>query len=493
MIIKKSVLGFLLLALLMLAATILASVYELLGVTIMFSLCCLVFIALACRTSLGRLNNITAFFLLFFALYTYSPVLTVYFDADTRKLFESATLTSTCAYTALSTLALFGFSLPFLFFLPKRKFEKTFLMSKKKRFSQYTIFFLVLATFGELLNMYRAGGIGLLSQGKAVYQAEVGALFITIPSVFLLQIGLFFLGLRLYLTYEERILNLYKSKVLVVTMVLLTPILLLYFSIGFRSPLLAIAIAFLMGFSYFLSIKSINIKVLTFLFIGYSAMAILFGIRGQLKLLFLTGDWNAFNEYVIENKAYMRYYNPANNEFGASFMNYIKYHRSKEDTPLLLGQSYLEGFIIAIPGSLLPFEKPQSIAYKFRDLYFSEYKKNSRIAGTGFSSVMEAQWNFGVLGPFFIYFFVGCVCWLLEYLRNRYRLLFLFPLFYAMILPVAQSFHRSASGHYVSYIIFLSIFLVFLWGIKSLLKSFGKRENTIGPNNWIRTVNHNKN
>ncbi len=470
MIIKKSTLGYIALALAMLLITILCEVLESLGMTLIFSMSCFFFVALACRTSLGRLNNITSFFLLFFALYTYSPVLTVYFDVDTRNLFESATVASSCAYTTLSTLALFGFALPFLFFLPERKIEKTFLVEKKKRFSQYTLLFMVLATFGELLNMFRAGGVGLLSQGKAVYQAEVGALFITVPSIFFLQISLFFLGLRLYITYEKRISAIFKSKIVAVSLLLITPILLLYFSIGFRSPLLAIAIAFLMGATYFVSIKAVNRKVLALLFIGYSSLAILFGIRGQLKLLFLTGDWGAFNEYVIENKAYLQYYNPANNEFGASFMNYIKYHEAKDQTPLLYGQSYLEGFIIAIPGALLPFEKPQSIGYKFRDLYFSEYKKNSRIAGTGFSSVMEAEWNFGILGPFVVYFLIGGIFWLLEYFRNQYRFLFLFPLFYAMILPVSQSFHRSSSGFYVSYTILLVVFLVFLFMLKYLIR-----------------------
>ncbi|MBT8315754.1 MAG: oligosaccharide repeat unit polymerase [Maribacter sp.] len=467
--IKKVVLVYFGLLIPMLITTILFSYFGALGWTLLLSFLCFTVICLICKASLGRLNNLTFFFLLFFALYTYAPVLTVYYNVDTRNLFASATPASSCAFTALSTLALFSFTIPFVFLLPSKPFNKVSLLRKKRKYTRYALLFLILATFGEILNMYRAGGLGLLSQGKAVYQAEVGALFITIPSVFLLQIALFFLGLRLYLTYESQVLRIFRSKIVFLSIFLITPILLLYFSIGFRSPLLAIAIAFLIGFTYFISIKSINIKLLGILFVGYSALAILFGIRGQLKLLFLTGDWDTFNEYVFENKAYLKYYNPANNEFGASFMNYIKFHEAKESTPLLYGQSYLEGFIIAIPGQLLPFDKPQSIGYKFRDLYFKEYKENSRIAGTGFSSIMEAQWNFGLLGPFVVYFVVGSITWVIEYFRNRYRFLSLFPLFYAMVLPLAQSFHRSSSGFYVSYVLFLSFFLLFLFIIKRII------------------------
>lgn len=449
--------------------TLVFSYNALLGPALVASMACFVFTFIICKESLGRLNNITSFFLLFFALYTYSPVLTVFFAVDTRNLFAQATTESSCSYIALSTMALYAFSLPFIMKIPVRSINKERLFKSKKKFTRYAFLFVSIATLGELLNMYRAGGVGLLKQGKAVYQAKVGELFITIPSTFLLQVALFYLGLRLYITYEGRYFGIIKSKMFIANIMLLIPILMIYLSLGFRSPLLGMALAFTMGFTYFICIRLINKRILLLLFLGYSSLAILFGIRGQLKLLFLSGDWGVFKEYVIDNKAYLKYYNPANNEFGASYMNYIKYHQTKERTPLLLGLSYLEGFLIAVPGGILPFEKPQSIGYRFRDLYFSDYKKNSRIAGTGFSSIMEAEWNFGILGPFFVYLFLGLLVWMLEFFRNRYRFLFLFPLFYTMILPLTQAFHRSSSGFYVSYVILLVAFLISLYLIKYLV------------------------
>lgn len=469
--IKKTVLNNIILAFIAFVITVIFSNFLMLGWALIFSIICFVFVFMACKKSLGRINNFCSFFLLFFALYTYSPVITVFYDVDSRELFSSATLNSSCEYIWLSTMAIFAFSLPFILNVPQIFFDKRKLKNDKRKYSQYALLFIILATFGELLNMYRAGGVRLLAYGKAVYQAEVGDLFLSVPSTFFLQTGTFFLGLRLYLSYEEKIINSFKSKILIISIIIIIPIMLLYFSIGFRSPILAISIAFIFGFTYFQSIRSLNRKVLSLLFIGYSALAILFGIRGQLKLLFTTGNLDAFNEYVIQNKSYLKYYNPANNEFGASFMNYIKFHKKEQITPLLYGQSYLEGVLISIPGALLPFEKPLPIDFKFRDLYFSEYKEASRISGTGFSSIMEAQWNFGILGPFLVYFILGSIVWLLEFYRNRYKYLFIFPVFYAMILPIAQSFHRSSSGFYVSYTILLIVFLLFLTIIKSILSS----------------------
>lgn len=468
--ISSSGLFYFLLATLMLALTFYFSSQSSLGYTILCSLICFSLLVGVVKLSLSSINNITFFFFLFYVLYTYAPIFTVYLDIDTRKLFEGTSAGSSCSFLFLSTSGLFGLTLPFLIKLPKLKAVKEQLISKKDKFTKYALFFLIIATLGEIVNMIRAGGPSLISQGKVIYQAKVGALFITVPTMFLLQIALFFFGLRLYLTYEKKLFAAVRSKIFVVVLFLLAPILLLYFSIGFRSPLLAMAFAFIVGFTYFIGIKKANRRIIALFFIGYSAMAILFGIRGQLKLLFTTGDWSRFEKYVFEDKAYLRYYNPANNEFGASYMNYIKYYNAKEKTTRLFGKSYFEGFIIAIPSALLPFEKPTPIGYKFRDLYFKEYKRRSRIAGTGFSSIMEAHWNFGFLGPIVIYSLLGCFFWLLEYYRNKNRFLFVFPVFYAIMIPLAQSIHRSSSGFYVSYIILILVLLFIIVLVKTLLK-----------------------
>jgi len=410
----------------------------------------------------------TFFFLLFYVLYTYSPILTVLFDIDNRRLFTESSPESACIYVFISTLGLIGFSLPYLIKAPETRVEKHSISIKKQQFSLYSIFFVLLATIGEVINIFRAGGIGILASGKAVYQAKTGDLLITLPSTFFLQVSFFFLGLRLYISYEDNIIKAFRNKLFVFIVLLSLPLIIIYLSIGFRSPLLGIIIAFIMGLGYFISVKKIKKKTVIWVFIGYSLMAILFGIRGQLRLLFTTGNWETFNEYVIKQKTFLYYYNPANNEFGAPYGNYVKFYNDK-DKKLLYGSSYLSGFLIPIPRFLLPFKKPQSISYKFRDRYFSEYKKTSRIAGSGFSYVMEAQWNFGIFGSFFIYFLTGSFFWFLEYLRNKNLFIYIFPLFYATFLPFTQSIHRSSFGYVVSNVIMLLFGILLLVIIRKLI------------------------
>jgi len=438
-----------------------------LGITVFTSLITLIFTFKVFKKSIGRFNSLTFFFLLFYVLYTYSPVLTILFDIDNRRIFTESTPEIACSYIFSSTLGLFSLSIPYMFVIKIKDFNGIEVVNRKKQFSLYAIFFIVVATLGELTNLFRAGGIELLASGKAIYQAATSDLFITFPTILFLQIGFFFLGLRLFITYGKNLKRIPKNILFLLIIIISTPVIVIYLSMGFRSPLLAIAIAFLMGISYFLVLKTIDRKIVFFVFVGYSLLAILFGVRGHLRLLFTTGDWGRFHQYIIKEKTFLYYYNPANNEFGAPFKNYTKFYKDKDKTPFLYGSSYFQGFYIIIPRKLLPFDKPTPISYKFRDKYFKEYTA-SRIAGSGFSSIMEAEWNFGIIGVSFVYFLTGCFFWLLEYLRNRYKFLFVFPLFYAMIVPMAQYYHRSSSGYMVSTTIFLCIFLLFLYLCKKL-------------------------
>lgn len=378
------------------------------------------------------------------------------FDIDNRRLFVESTPETACAYLFVSTLGLFALSIPYICKAPIREVGKEKIVSKKSQFDLYAIFFVLLATAGELINILRAGGFDLIASGKAVYQAKTADIFITLPSTFFLQVAFFFLGLRLYAMYETNVLKIVKNKFFLLIVFLALPLIIIYLSVGFRSPLLGIAIAFIIGFSYYMNISKLKRKVILGVFIGYSFLAILFGIRGHLRLLFSSGDWDRFNEYIIKQKTFLYYFNPANNEFGAPYVNYVKFYNDK-DNDLMLGSSYINSFFIPIPTFLFPFEKPLPISYKFRDKYFNSWKKTSRIAGSGFSYVMEAQWNFGWIGPFIVYFFTGCFFWLLEYFRNKNKFMYLFPLFYAIFLPLSQSIHRSSFGFLISN--FLLIFI----------------------------------
>lgn len=431
------------------------------------------FITLFCtykifKISVKHLNSFTLFFLLFYTLYTYSAVLTVFFDVDGRKLFTESTPESACAYLFVSTLGLVGMSIPYLLEIKQISIDKSLFFIKKNQFTVFALFFLAVAFIGEMTNIFRAGGFEILKYGKGFYQSKTGDILITIPSALLLKIGYFFLGLRMFLSYELNYLKVFKNKLFITAVTISLPLIIIYLSVGFRGHLLGVIIAYLIGYSYFICIDKIKPKIVLFIFLGYSSMAILYGVRGQLKHLFTSGNWERFNYYVFQEKSYLVYFNPAHNEFGAPYMNYIKFYNDKDNT-LLYGESYLSGLLIPIPRFLFPFEKPLAITYKFRDKYFNSWKKSSRVAGSGFSYVMEAQWNFGLIGPFIVYFLSGCFFWLLEYFRNKKKFMLFFPLFYAIFFPFAQSIHRSSFGFLMANVIVVTILLLALVLIKLIL------------------------
>ncbi|AUC82949.1 O-antigen polymerase [Lacinutrix sp. Bg11-31] len=446
-----------------------------LNFALFFSLITLIFTYRIFKISIKRLNSFSFFFLLFYVLYTYAPVLTVLFDIDNRRLFRESTPESACLYLFVSTLGLFAMSIPYIISIKNVEIDKNQYSHKIKQFTLFTVAFVCVALLSEFINIYRAGGLGILSFGKAVYQAKTGGVFITLPSASFLKIGFFFLGLRMYLTYSNKFFAVLKNKLFLFVLLIASPIILIYLSVGFRGHLLGVFIAYLVGYSYYLSIHKIKRKVVLFLFLGYSSMAILYGIRGQLRHLFTSGNWERFDYYVFQKKSYLVYYNPANNEFGAPYMNYIKFYND-DDNELLYGSSYLDGFLIPIPRALLPFNKPKPITYTFKDRYFSSWN-TSRISGSGFSYVMEAQWNFGLFGPFLVYFFTGFFFWFLEYLRNKNKFILFMPLFYAMMLPFAQSIHRSSFGFIMANVIVISMLIVILVILKTIIPNFINKNN----------------
>ena len=135
---------------------------------------------------------------------------------------------------------------------------------------------------------------------------------------------------------------------------------------------------------------------------------------------------------------------------------------SKTHIEFKFGETYLRGLVIWIPSFMCIGEKPQQITYEFRDSYFPSEAKRSSIAGTAFSSILEAYWNFGYLGVFVIYFIVAYLLQKLDlYWKNYSEFSFLL---YILISPFLISFHRSALGDIISNIILKALaLLVFVY------------------------------
>lgn len=132
----------------------------------------------------------------------------------------------------------------------------------------------------------------------------------------------------------------------------------------------------------------------------------------------------------------------------------------KNDYKYKYGETYVKGLLLCVPSFLYPGEKPQQITYEFRDKYFASEASRSSIAGTAFSSIMEAQWNFGYIGIVIMYIIYG---YTIKHIENKIKYKNIFnAVIYLCIAPCIIRFHRSALGDIVSYIILMWIIGLFL-------------------------------
>ena len=164
-------------------------------------------------------------------------------------------------------------------------------------------------------------------------------------------------------------------------------------------------------------------------------------------------EFTSIESFYHENGNLLgRLMNPSNTEFGAAAYNYRLF--TSEDFKYKYGTTYLETILSPIPTYVYP-KKPKSISYVYRDKFNADRKKQGSIAGTGFSSLLEAYINFWYFGPFIIYFFLGIVIVLLENYRNTNRIFI--DVFYLISFSLFMIFSRSAS----SYILLKLMFYIF--------------------------------
>jgi len=173
-------------------------------------------------------------------------------------------------------------------------------------------------------------------------------------------------------------------------------------------------------------------------------MGLIYASRGSRGAAVYSGDWSTVIRSTLARQALLQAINPAANEFGATLGNFSEYLKTGAQQPGL-GRSYLVGLLLPVPSSLYPGKKPQQIGFEFRDLVFPAVAEQGSIAGTGYSSILEAYYNFREVGVFAVYFLWGMVLVLIE--RRRLRAVSMwFALLYLMFVPSAVAFHRSSLG-----------------------------------------------
>ena len=422
------------------------------------------------RSLWGTWFSISTVYLTFFGAYTLSGPFEVLFGSGTLHSFNppyQSSLWLSLAGAALASLALGMFCVrlvvpPPTLFRPLRSAEERTLFA-------VAVTLVVVASLGELTNFHRVGGLPTLLSGKAVYQAQVSALTLTFPSN---QVGVVaFALLGVHLSRWCARLN-QKLGHLAWFALCSLPLVGIHVFLGRRLEVAAWLLALLLGYFARTQVARFPLKLAAVLLCLYVLAAPLYAFRWAFPMLVLRQPIH------MDTHEALRYalaaLNPARNEFGAPFGNFSTYANSGR-RELLLGASYLEDIATAIPAFLYPGRRPTSVVYTFRDEFFPEKRERSDIAGTAFSSILEAYMNFGALGPL-VFTGFGALLSALEALRFYSRSPYMLT-FYATFSTYALAAHRSSTGgmfgHYLwmAFWVFCAYLLSRLIGGRFTLRS----------------------
>ncbi|MEJ5252655.1 MAG: hypothetical protein WHX60_12285 [Armatimonadota bacterium] len=315
------------------------------------------------------------------------------------------------------------------------------------------ILLMAAATLSEMVNMARAGGPSVLLAGKAIYQAQTADIQLTLPSATVALVAFSFWGL--YYASALRRPRIASAGFVVLAM----PLLGIHLLLGQRLEIASYLFAFLLGFTYRKPLTRFPWK-LALLGAGlYLAMAPLYGFRWVFPLI-ISGQ-RVDIERSSARQLLFSSLNPAVNEFGGAFGNYSIFLQTGEQE-LLYGKSYLTGLLGIVPGFLFPGEKPKSITYEFRDRFFPEQAQRSRIAGTAFSSLLEARMNFGTSGVFFVFSLWGALLAFVEKLRQETQSVW-YAVFYSTLAQLAMIFHRSSAGGLIGGYLWIAVVIGMTW------------------------------
>ena len=263
-----------------------------------------------------------------------------------------------------------------------------------------------LASFSEMVNLFRVGGFPMLFVGKGPYQSAVGDLVLTLPSDEFCQICAIFLGLLLASEHLKGKQLLTRKIAICVTLAF--PYLFVKIILGQRGPLLTIIIIGVACFTAVFPMQKIAPQFIVGTGIFYIIMAFLYANRSMVK--FLLSDPQRFFKTLLRMDRFLNALIPSNNEFGAPFGNFCIFFQKYGTTfQLRMGSTYITGLATFIPSILYPGTKPTQIVYAFRDEFFPQLVETSRISSTGFSSILEAYINFGFLGVFITYLLIGLI------------------------------------------------------------------------------------
>lgn len=369
-------------------------------------------------------------------------------------------------FLSLCLIAHCGIIFATIFF--KDKQLKTLIQPNTQSLFLTAIALALIATTFELINLYRAGGISSILQGKASYQSALSDMFLTLPSGIAANLSIIYLALSN---------NIKNKKNLTLWLFFIFPYLISLVIIGRRGPILGLVLTALFTISLLKPINKIPKKYFVLAIIAYISLAMLNSIRAVLPHALEVNDLSIVKERLQDSSAWLKSLNPASSEFGAAFGNFSAYYSDNATEPLL-GKTYIEGLTISIPRFIWP-NKPESILYQFRDEYFYTEASRGSIASTAYSSILEAYTNFREIGVFLVYFIFSLI--FLAFERSLSSSRKITPVVtYLLLAPLAMSFHRSSLGEPLISNILIAIISVGIYtAINSFVKSYSYKPSLL--------------
>ena len=424
----------------------------------------------AVKKIFGGYSNIVMLFVFFSILYGLSGPISVAFGEGLDDIFGYDFEYKT--YLIVYALSQIFLLVSIFFFYQNRKSVKSVVtddnidlfLINRNRFVNSSILLMLLGTIFKLVNLYRIGGVSMLFTRKALYQAAESSLSLTLPGNEIILLS--FVCFGLYISCCKKInirLNYFKC---IMILIIYIPIFIITLLLGQRGPLLEILLVLFLSIYNFDSLTSVKIKTVITVFIIYILLVFIYANRSLVPLLKTNPD--LFFERIFDSKRIIDVINPSSNEFGCTYGNFNKYIISG-DNARLYGRSYIVGLTLPIPSFLYPGDKPLQITYQFRNTYFPIMISRSRIASTGFSSLLEAYWNFGMFGVMFMYFIYGLLICKLNSILEKKKMFSSMLVIYISVFVI--SFSRTQLGGVINEIVYGMIyFTIFIYLPYSLKK-----------------------
>lgn len=417
----------------------------------------------------GDIFNMINFFAIFMILYGLSGPTQIVFKGGINNIFTgSYNLNS---YFIGYNLAIIGFVLSICIFYKNSNKKIDIDIDENKLILYIKVANLMAFAVGfmAIIDFVRVGGMSTLMYGKALYQQNLANLSITLPTSELCRISLAIITCSLAVGRKYNF-NLRYRKYIVQTFIGLSPYLATLFILGNRGPLVSIMFILLIGITYIHLYKNIKMKQVAVLLVAYLIMGLVYLNRAQLPYALATGDWDGVVSNLSNKEKIVSSLMPGENEFGVGFGNFNEYY-IYDNKSLGWGKSYIRDLCVIIPGFLYPGEKPKSITYEFRDEFFYHESSRSSIAGTAFSSMLEAYMNFGMVGIFFMYFLFGYLLTIIENVRKISGSYWFMIIYVYSFGAITMSFHRSQFADIVGNIVYGCIYVFIYKIIASYLRA----------------------